>query len=115
VSAFTPGPWHVGADNRQDHLDVLHSDVHTPGAASAVIAKVTRRASWMDEQAANAELIAASPDLFDGCALFIAACQSGYGIKPEWDDERIYDELPSSALAGAYFTARAALAKATPA
>jgi hypothetical protein len=115
VSAFTRGPWGIERTAQRAWVGQLRED----GKVSSIVCSTDcdpTLIEWARERnLANARLIAASPDLFDGCALFVAACQSGFGIKPEWDDERIYDELPSSALAGAYFTARAALAKATPA
>jgi hypothetical protein len=41
----------------------------------------------------------------------LAALDEAFGINAKHDDERIYDELPSSDVASAYFMARAAVAR----
>jgi hypothetical protein len=73
MSDHTPGPWYVALDDRysMSHIDVKHTDVHSPGAASEVVAKVTCRVSWADQQKANARLIAAAPDLLDALELLL--------------------------------------------
>lgn len=65
MSKHTPGPWFIedGRTKKIDHLNVFHVNDKTPGAASSVIAKVTCRLTWYEEQTANARLIAAAPDL----------------------------------------------------
>jgi len=65
------------------------------------------------EAVANARLISAAPDSLDANVMFVESMDRFCGIEPDWDDHRIYDELPSSELARAYFAARAAIAKAT--
>lgn len=103
---FTPGPWFVVL-NGCALQGVQSSD------GNWLTYKAGERGS-VAEVEANAHLIAAAPELYDGCAAFVDACHVGLGINPDWSDERIYDELPSSILAGAYFKARAALTAATP-
>lgn len=63
-SKHTPGPW-IEAPLFQNKIDILHSDKHTPGAASLTIARVTVRPTWLDQQSANARLIAAAPRMYD--------------------------------------------------
>lgn len=65
------------------------------------------------EREANAHLIAAAPESHEANCAFVQAVNDMYRIKPHHSDEYIYDEMPSSALATAYFAARAAIAKAT--
>lgn len=61
----TPGPW-TTVKRYQDKVDVLHTQPLKIGAASSVVARVTVRDSWLEEQTANARLIAAAPELFEG-------------------------------------------------
>jgi hypothetical protein len=65
MSKHTPGPWFIedGRTKKIDHLNVFHVNDKTPGAASSVIAKVTCRVTWHEQQTANARLISAAPDL----------------------------------------------------
>jgi hypothetical protein len=42
----------------------------------------------------------------------VDALNAYFRILPEHDDDYIYDTLPSSAIASAYFASRSALAKA---
>lgn len=66
MSKRTPGPWLVlPKQKHQNFLEVVHTDTKTVGAASGVIARVTHRITWHDEQEANAHLIAAAPDLLE--------------------------------------------------
>lgn len=66
MSKHTPGPWETTKKfDHQNHIDVQHKNLNTPGAASGVIARVTCRQTWHDEQAANAHLIAAAPELLE--------------------------------------------------
>ena len=89
MSGHTPGPWYLesGRTARIDHLSVCHEDRHTPGAATGVIARVTCRVSWMEEQQANARLIAAAPDLLEALQIVRAGFDkrslgiSAYGYK----------------------------------
>ena len=73
MSGHTPGPWdvhvYVSADFRP--IKVVHRDIHTPGAASSVIAQVTHRKGWSEQQAANARLIAAAPSLLEHAAFLL--------------------------------------------
>ncbi|KRG39121.1 hypothetical protein ARC78_14985 [Stenotrophomonas pictorum JCM 9942] len=68
------------------------------GFKEGFVSKWNRRAAATDSHKANVMLIEAMGHF----------C----GIGPDWDDDRIYDEIPSSALALAYFAARDAIAKA---
>lgn len=56
--------------------------------------------------------VAAVADSHAANVLFIEAIDYLCGITAGWPDDRIYDELPSSGVALAYFAARAAIAKA---
>ena len=61
-----------------------------------------------------AELVEARAAVADAIAAnvaMLAALDEAFGINAMHDDERIYDELPSSAVASAYFMARAAIAR----
>lgn len=66
MSKHTQGPWNcLEKQKHQQFIEVTHDDLHTPGASSGVIARVTCRVSWQEEQEANARLIAAAPDLLE--------------------------------------------------
>lgn len=66
MSAHTKGPWSLlGKQAHQQFIEVVHSNLHTPGAASGVISRVTCRVTWQEEQEANARLIAAAPELLE--------------------------------------------------
>jgi Pyruvate/2-oxoacid:ferredoxin oxidoreductase gamma subunit len=54
---------------------------------------------------------AAVADSIAANVAMLAALDEAFGIKSIHDDERIYDELPSSGVARAYFMARAAVAR----
>lgn len=61
----TPGPWDAARKQcHQDFIEITHR-CEQPGAASKVLARVTVRACWKDEQEANASLISAAPELFE--------------------------------------------------
>ncbi len=90
----TKGPWRVAKRfPHQAFFEVEHQN-KAPGAASLVVARVTCRASWAEEQEANARLIAAAPDL-------LAACQVAF------------DQTCSVGRAKDWEQLRAAIAKAT--
>ena len=62
---YTPGPWFVTrpyAETR--YIAVVHKR-RTLGAASNIVAKVTYRTCWADEQFTNAKLVAMSPTMFE--------------------------------------------------
>lgn len=65
------------------------------------------------EQEANARLIAAAPESHEANQMLVRAINEMQRITADHSDERIYDEMPSSQLAVAYFAARAAIVKAT--
>ena len=64
------------------------------------------------EAEACACLVEASPDLLESNKAMVAALDDLYGIPPGVDDDCIYDTLPSSGVAVAYFAARDAVRKA---
>ena len=62
---YTPGPWFVTrpyAETR--YVAVVHKG-RTLGAASTIVARVTYRTCWADEQFTNAMLVAMSPTMFE--------------------------------------------------
>lgn len=79
MSKHTPGPWETKKKfDHQNHIEVQHKNLNTPGAASGVIARVTCRQTWLDEQTANAHLIAAAPELLEALqrAMSIIQCST---------------------------------------
>ncbi|RIA19703.1 hypothetical protein DFO63_4079 [Stenotrophomonas sp. AG209] len=103
-SKHTPGPWAYQED----------SDAYTHivrGSSNRFICQLAQTTSAEIE--ANARLIASAPESHEANQLFVQAINEMQGISPDHSDERIYDEMPSSQLAIAYFAARAAIAKAT--
>jgi len=60
---FTPGPWSL-TPRFQDKVDVVHHN-DGPGKATRTICRVNVRASWLVEQKANAQLLAAAPELLE--------------------------------------------------
>ena len=59
----TPGPWRV-SEKRGDLIDIRHEN-NEPGAMSLNLAQVVARQSWLKEAEANAQLIAAAPELLE--------------------------------------------------
>ena len=113
MSGHTPGPWSVD--------EYVGGNVYSgryPGCAvmcrdnNKVVCEIPDY-TLGDFDRQDARLIAAAPDSHEANIKFVEAIESLFGITPAWSDERIYDELPSSGLALAYFAARAAIAKAT--
>lgn len=127
MSAFkgTPGPWafmngcdifsQLGSDSG-DGCKAAHNDgwhvATVPDTPTSVDGCGYVQLGW-DVRKANALLIAAAPDSFDANVQMVAALNVAFHIEPGWDDDRIYDELPTSGVASAYFAARAAIRKAT--
>ncbi len=101
----TPGPWHADVDDLDPSGFIITSQ-QRPYVATVHTGK-------HNTCEANARLIAAAPDSHEANVMFVQSMDRFCGIKPDWDDDCIYDELPSSELAHAYFAARAAIAKAT--
>lgn len=60
---------------------------------------------------ANAHLIAAAPDLLESARRIVSGVHSEYRIHADADDDYIHDTI-GTALSDAYFSARAAIAKA---
>lgn len=115
MNKHTPGPWalQMAEDCLGRRLDELVKWVVT---ADSHHLWISTGPTWDEEHdaeaLANARLIAAAPCSHAANVSFIEAMDALYGITPAWDDDRIYDELPSSGIAQAYFMARAAIAKA---
>lgn len=118
MSAHTPAPWSL---RRSDHGN--YWEVFVPGVLGdfIIVDQVGGQirkgpdGKWSDhpEQDANARLIAAAPDMYAANVAMLAALDEAFGIKAIHDDDWIYDVLPSSGIAGAYFMARDAVQKAT--
>lgn len=108
-SKHTPGPWQVGFADGSGHSYitdtqgrvVVRGGYDSHGIKHGVVKK------------SDARLIASAPESHEVNQLFLQAINETLGISPDHSDERIYDEMPSSQLAIAYFAARAAIAKAT--
>ena len=71
IASITPPPetvtrpWFFTAPVKgRDYIEVVHKS-RTLGAASTVIARVTYRTCWADEQFTNAMLVAMSPTMFE--------------------------------------------------
>lgn len=115
MSKHTPGPWRVLNARKEDWLG-RHLDYWTVTADDGdkwLCASTKCDPEHDEEGTANARLIAAAPDSYAANVSFVDVMNNICGIKPDWDEGRIYDEMPSSELACAYFAARAAIAKAT--
>lgn len=98
----TPGPWSPSVEG------VPEVGVYGFGYRVALMTS-----GEINRDRANAHLIAAAPNSHKANDMFVEAMNELCGISPAWSDDRIYDELPSSGLALAYFAARDAIAKAT--
>ena len=118
MSAFkgTPGPWQLSSESPT----IIKQDMSLIGLpdGGVLIGSACGHESsgfypTVDEAEANARLIAAAPDSHEANVKFIEAIECFYNVTAGWTDDCIYDELPSSGLALAYFAARAAIAKAT--
>jgi hypothetical protein len=86
----TPAPWSIN-DWPQANADIAIGAVGTP-----LIARVLLRDVSINEQQANAAMIAAAPDLLDALQKIVATEHERHGYHPVWTDQ-----------------ARAAIAKAT--
>lgn len=105
TSKHSPGPWSF-----QDHGSLI-LDARS-GSSQTLVAKVEVN-TYRDEGRYNARLIAAAPESHEANQLFVQAINEMQRITADQSDEQIYDEMPSSQLAIAYFAARSAIAKAT--
>ena len=72
AAKHTPGPWRT-INRFQDKVDVVHEAGAKIGGASLVVARVIVRDSWLEEQMANARLIAAAPELLEVARLLVEA------------------------------------------
>lgn len=59
---FTPGPWKA-TKRANKMIDIEHSFGDVKGAITLALCRVQARDSWAEEAEANANLIAAAPDL----------------------------------------------------
>ena len=121
MSAFkgTPGPWEVcnssdvftrlgarnasgavAAENDGWHIADCDMGPSSTGEGEADIPHAEKRA--------NARLISAAPDSFAANVQMVDALNVAFGITSEHDDDYIYDTLPTSSVATAYFAARGA-------
>lgn len=115
MSAFkgTPGPWLRDG--------TLVYALHDRSLPSGKVVQVNRFDATVhvgvgvppEEAEANATLIAAAPTTHEAGERLIDALNVAFHIAAEYDDNRIYDELPTSAVASAYFALRDSLRKAT--
>lgn len=118
MSAYkgTPGPWAIqmAEDCRGRQLDEMVKWVVTAYENDMWVSTGPTWDPEHDAEAlANAHLIASAPNLLQANVLFVESIDFLYNITPAWNDDRIYDDLPSSGLAIAYLAARAAIRKAT--
>lgn len=121
MSGHTPGPWYVyrGEDGEAIAIQKF-VEGDNGGTTGKGIARMPVPQGWgaknarntREEIDANARLIAAAPDSHEANLKIIAAFRSACAIDDDSSDDWIYDEL-GSVLSGAYFAARAAIAKAT--
>ena len=139
-AVHTPGPWRVVIDGTCSGAWPFIGPAHLPddelrdeaiaelGTTHAERARIRMRGMpgtfaekpqrfeptpEHDTIMANACLIAAAPDSHEANVLMVDALNVAFHIAPDYDDERIEDEMPTSAVAAAYFAARSAIAKAT--
>jgi len=118
MSTHTPGPWLF--DTAYDWRDKVgsgwkrHAQIVAMNPATKCRTNIARCISnAMDvDNVANGYLIAAAPDSHAANLATVAALDEAFGIKATHDDDYIYDTLPSSGIARAYFMARAAIARA---
>lgn len=104
LSAHTPGPWTAEPEYEGEAATFVH-------AKAAPIADCCLGPS-MEQDEANARLIAAAPDSHAANIALFEAIHEEYNISAKADDEYIRDTI-GSALFHAFFLARAAIAKAT--
>lgn len=106
MSAHTPGPWRVS----ETHCHCVETAAKGYWFSWSHLPHQHERYGINPE--ADARLIAAAPDSHAANTAMVAALDWAYGLAGR-DDDYIYDTLPTSAVANAYFAARAAIAKAT--
>jgi hypothetical protein len=104
TTAHTDGPWIVEADYGSPSKTLVYS------AGGRNIADCMAGLPAEDE--ANARLIAAAPDSHEANRMFVRAVYVAHNIPSDASDEFIYDTI-GTAMADAFFAARAAIAKAT--
>jgi hypothetical protein len=110
MSGHTPGPWALNTDGPFAYLN------GNPNAAcpwfkfASVVVRVNDEPCLEGE--ANARLIAAAPDSHEANRMFVRAVYVAHNIPSDASDEFIYDTI-GTAMADAFFAARAAIAKAT--
>lgn len=99
---YKPGPWVARPDKTDD--DDSWEVVYDGGGARTVLI-----AYGLGERAAR--LIAAAPDSHEANRVFVRAVYVAHNIPSDASDEFIYDTI-GTAMADAFFAARAAVAKA---
>jgi hypothetical protein len=101
----TPGPWILKADLPLPENGNEWKWINHKGTCVTFIVANPNRCTPMDEQRANAHLIAASPDLLE-------ACKALANVISEWDGE--WQRQCGSDFVDAYGMLIAAIAKADP-
>lgn len=109
----SPGPWFLVAPSKMHGRQYKDWVITYGDGYNWVCLGPEWDPEFQEESDANGRLIAAAPDSHAANVKFVEAMGDLWNIKPSWSDDRIYDDLPSSGLAAAYFAARAAIAKVT--
>ena len=94
----TPGPWRVTA-RACNMIDVLHA-VDSPGAITMALCRVQARQSWIAEAEANANLIAAAPDMLEALRKAVVLLAGACVHSPELGPNDTYEAV-SAAIAKA--------------
>lgn len=103
MTAHTPGPW-IASPFGDCAYEVMAPD-------GTVIAVIDGAPGYTAVLEASARLIAAAPDLLESARRIVSGVHSEYRIHADADDDYIHDTI-GTALSDAYFSARAAIAKA---
>lgn len=79
MSDYTPGPWHITRTAR-GHRKTIRCERRLPNAIEGIAVANIVHACGFDEERANAQLIAAAPELLEACKVALAyistACRS---------------------------------------
>lgn len=112
-AAHTPAPWAIVPQTNGTSLiarEYATGKQMNPKGLRLVAFTMTRGDSLAEDEA-NARLISAAPDLLAAAHETVSAIEDEHRIHGR-DDDYIYDTL-GSGLSAAYFSARAAIARAT--